>query len=66
MHHVFHISQLKPVIGEAVVASELPTVMSRDDEVLVEPEEIVDTRYDDLGYLEVLAKWKNLPQHETS
>lgn len=66
VHPVFHISQLKPVIGEVETVSDLPEIMNREDEVLIEPEEILDSRYDEAGHLEVLIKWKNLPQHETS
>lgn len=40
--------------------------MAPDDEVVVEPEEIMDTRYDQEGFLEALIKWKHLRQHESS
>ena len=66
IHPIFHVSQLKPVIGEATVVTELPPVLDGTDEVRIEPEEILDTRYDEEGYLEVLVKWSHLPTHETS
>ena len=37
IHPVFHASQLKPVIGEATVVTELPPVLDGTDEVRIEP-----------------------------
>lgn len=66
IHPVFHISQLKQVRGSSVEVQELPSALSRDDEFVVEPDEIVDTRYTEDGHLEVLITWKGLPTHESS
>ena len=64
VHPVFHVSQLKPVIGDSVVTTVLPEAM--ETELVIEPEEILETRYNETGHLEVLLKWRNLPDHETS
>lgn len=66
VHPVFHVSQLKPVIGKGRVITPLPETLSRDDELLIEPDELLGTRYDVEGHLEVLVSWKNLPSHENS
>lgn len=55
IHNVFHVSQLKPVIGSHHSVSPLPTSFSVADEVVIEPKSIVDTRYDVQGYLEALV-----------
>ena len=57
-------SQLKPVIGDSVVTTVFPEAM--ETELVIEPEEILETRYNETGHLEVLLKWRNLPDHETS
>lgn len=38
----------------------------QEEELLVEPEEILDIRYDEDGHLELLIQWRHLPTHETS
>ncbi|KAL0813374.1 hypothetical protein Bca101_069817 [Brassica carinata] len=40
--------------------------MTMGEELLIQPEEILETRYNETGHLEVLLKWRNLPDHETS
>ena len=66
IHPVFHISQLKKVIGQGHTPLPLPVSLSKADEVIIVPDEFLDTRYDEEGHLEVLVKWKNLPAHENS
>ena len=66
IHNVFHVSQLKPVIGSHHSVSPLPTSFSVADEVVIEPESIVDTRYDAQGHLEALVSWSGIPDHENS
>ena len=66
IYPIFHVSQLKPVIGDATVVTELPPVLDGTAEVHIEPKAILDTRYDEEGCLEVLVKWSHLPTHETS
>lgn len=64
IHHIFHVSQLKPVIGVDHVVTDLPTSLSKDDEFVLEPDDIVDTCDDDEGCLEVMLTWKGLATHE--
>lgn len=66
IHNMFHVSQLKPVIGSHHSVSPLPTSFSLGDEVVIEPESIVDTRYDVQGHLEALVSWSGIPYHENS
>lgn len=66
IHPVFHISQLKAVVGSSYVVQDLPPTLSNEDEWVIEPEEIIDTRYTEDGHLEVLVVWKGLPAHESS
>lgn len=66
VHPVFHVSQLKPVIGQGKTIMPLPPILSQEDELIVEPHELLETRYDEEGQLEVLLFWKNLPSHENS
>ncbi|CAA7017676.1 unnamed protein product [Microthlaspi erraticum] len=64
IHPVFHVSQLKPVLGQGHVVNPLPSVLSINDELIVEPDLLLDSRYTDDGHLEVLLSWKGLPDHE--
>ncbi|CAA7021556.1 unnamed protein product [Microthlaspi erraticum] len=66
IHPVFHVSQLKPVLGQGQVVNPLPPSVATLDELVVEPEELLDTRYDSEGHLEVLVQWTGLPAHENS
>lgn len=66
IHNVFQVSQLKPVIGDGHRVSSLPQSLSVADEFVVEPELVLDTRYDGAGYLEALVSWTGLPDHENS
>lgn len=66
IHPVFHVSQLKPVIGAGHVVTTLPAAFSPLDEFVVEPDDIIDTRYDEEGRLEVLVTWKGLATHEST
>lgn len=66
IHHVFHISQLKQVLGTNHIVMPLPQSLSDTDEIMVKPEQLLETRYSDSGILEPLVKWKGLPVHESS
>ena len=65
IHPVFHVSQLKPVVGATDVVTPLPPVLSASEDLVIEPDTILDRRYDDQGYLELLVRWKHLPAHES-
>lgn len=45
IHPVFHVSQLKPVIGRGQLVNPLPPLLSSVDELVVEPEDILNSRY---------------------
>ena len=69
IHPVFHVSQLKKVVGEATPISEIPAVLSSDLEWLAEPEELLDVRStgtDSDPQTEVLIKWKNSSTFEAT
>lgn len=57
---------MKPVVGSGAIITQLPLTLVVSDELLIEPETILDKRYDSEGFLEVLIKWKHLPDHESS
>lgn len=66
IHHVFHISQLKHVLGVQHHVMPLPQSFSGADEVVIEPDHVLDTRYSPDGVLEILVKWTGLPDHDSS
>lgn len=66
IHDVFHVSQLKPVVGQGHRVSELPRTLSRADEVVIEPENVLDTRHDAQSCSEALVSWTGLPDYENS
>lgn len=66
IHKVFHVSQLKAVVGAEVKVSELPNTFYDKGRSILYPESITETRYDGHGRLEVLVQWKDLPSHESS
>lgn len=44
IHSTFHVSQLKKHIGDAPVVSDFPVTLSSHGHVILEPEEILETR----------------------
>ena len=69
IHNVFHVSLLKPHVGQHVqVLPELPP-MDEEGHIIYVPESIVGLRDHVLwnkGYAEYLIKWKGLPEDENS
>lgn len=65
IHPVFHVSQLKQVLGMNHAVNLLPPTLSTEGEFVVEPQDVLDTRYTS-GHLEVLVSWKSLPEHENT
>ena len=64
IHPIFHVSQLKKVLGEGIQSQPLPPVLSEELEWLVEPEQVLVVRHSGVNTittLEVLIKWKGLP-----
>ncbi|XP_044476613.1 uncharacterized protein LOC123204119 [Mangifera indica] len=66
IHPVFHVSQLKRVLGAAIQPQPLPGCLSGDLELQLQPEALLDTRYSKTGHLQVLIKWHSLPDCENS
>ena len=62
---LFHVSQLKQVLGKDYEVTHLPEVLNVEDELVIAPENRVDSRYDALGNLEVLIQGFGLLTHET-
>lgn len=56
IQHVFHVSQLKVVMGQHHQVMPLPTLLTLTDELGIAPEDVLDTRYNDAGYLNILIK----------
>ena len=65
LHPVFHVSQLKPVVGSPDRVLPLPTTVTDDLEWVVEPLQIKDIRGSGLEQL-VLVQWKGLPEYEST
>lgn len=66
IHPVFHCSLLKAAIGVDKVVLPLPSEGIEELEVAPEPQEVLATRYDEQGYLELLVTWVGRPTHENS
>ena len=66
IHPVFHVSQLKQVLGSHHQVLPLPSSFSAQAELVLSPEAVVDTRYNQEGKLEALVVWRRLHPHETS
>lgn len=66
IHPVFHVSLLKFVLGQAAEVNPLPDIYGEIGEFTMEPEEILDTRYNEEGYLEGLIQWKGLSSQENT
>lgn len=66
IHHVFHVSQLKHVLGAHHQVSPLPPICDDLHEVLVRPAAVLDTRYNDVESLELLVHWEGIPDHDNS
>uniref|UniRef100_A0A1J3HBK6 Transposon Tf2-6 polyprotein n=1 Tax=Noccaea caerulescens TaxID=107243 RepID=A0A1J3HBK6_NOCCA len=57
IHPVFHVSQLKQVIGPTHAVSALSPSTDDLEQIVVEPEIVLDSRYSDQGGLELLVQW---------
>ena len=69
IHLIFHVSLLKKKLGETNdVSVELPPLIV-DEEIIIEPEAILDTRSMKKGSYfvkESLVKWKHLPKNDAT
>ena len=61
LHPVFHVSQLRQVIGDPSTIRQLPSGLSSDLELVVQPEEVIGTRPGSTAAPDVLIKWQGLP-----
>ena len=69
IHPVFHVSQLKRAIGPFPAQPQLPPQLDQNLEMRVEPESVMaigPTSSLPQPNLEVLVKWKGLPEHDAS
>ncbi|XP_028550872.1 uncharacterized protein LOC114579680 [Dendrobium catenatum] len=66
IHPMFHVSQLRSVIGEYAVSAELPAIMTEDWEVILESLELIGVRSDKEGNEEVLIRWNDLPDFDAT
>ena len=64
IHSVFHVSQLKKVIGPSITSQPLPSCLAEDLELQLQPEALRDVSHLPSGQLEVLIKWRDLPECE--
>ncbi|KAF2285198.1 hypothetical protein GH714_039004 [Hevea brasiliensis] len=68
IHPVFHVSQLKRVIGQHQVAPALPKELEVDEE-LIEPEDVLQHRISTINgnsISQLLIKWKGKPIEEAT
>ena len=66
IHPVFHVSLLKRCVSPTAVTQPLPTCLNEDWELQVVPEKVLATRSNAAGQQEVLIKWLELPDFESS
>ncbi|PKU75090.1 hypothetical protein MA16_Dca019459 [Dendrobium catenatum] len=66
IHPVFHVSELRRVIGEHAASTELPVTLTEDLEVILEPMEITGVRSDKDGNKEMLIRWRGLPDFDAT
>ena len=66
VHPVFHVALLKKCVSSIAVSQLLPTALTTDWELKVEPLEALAIRKNSQGEPEVLIRWKNLPDSENS
>ncbi|CAH9070989.1 unnamed protein product [Cuscuta europaea] len=66
VHPVFHVSLFKKAISSTTAFQPLPKCLSEEWELQVIPEEVLESRVNKEGKMEVLVHWKDLPQFEDS
>ena len=69
LHPVFHVSQLKKALGTQPAFPTIPQTLNTDLETIVQPEQLLAVRYTGVvkaSPLEVLVKWKGLPEFEAT
>lgn len=66
IHLVFHVSQLKKVIGLQVTSQPLLLCLNDDVELQVFPEEVLPIRGNTPNSLKILISWEGLPLGDSS
>jgi len=66
VHPVFHVSLLKKCIKLDTPTQHLPSALTAEWELLVEPAQVLARRQNTAGQYEVLIQWKDLPEFENS
>ncbi|KAI5408711.1 hypothetical protein KIW84_054516 [Lathyrus oleraceus] len=66
VHPVFHASLLIKAVIPVVEPQPLPSCMNEEWQLEPMPEKVISDRRNKQGELEVLVKWKNLPEFENS
>lgn len=69
IHPIFHVSLLRRVVGNVAVSPTILEQLNTDMELVVEPELLLAVRHwgrISTGHLEVLLKWKGLPEFEAT
>jgi hypothetical protein len=69
IHSVFHVSQLRPAHGNFQPTTKIPSQLTAELELKVEPEKLLAVRQFTVSnnhQLEVLIKWQNLPEFEAT
>ena len=66
IHVVFHISQLKLALGPQEQCSLLPPGCVTVDDEVIEPEDVLEKRYNSTGDLELLVQWQGKSALENS
>ncbi|WVY93416.1 hypothetical protein V8G54_032504 [Vigna mungo] len=66
VHPVFHVSALKKSIAATITSQPLPLFLADDWELKVQPTEALAVRRNQQGDLEILIRWKDLPDFENS
>lgn len=69
IHLVFHVSQLRKALGGSQVATEFPSQITKELELLAEPEAVLEMcpgGTDSSDGMEVLIQWKGLPAFDTT
>ena len=65
IHPVFHVSQLRAAVGTAHSSPTIPPTLTSEFELIVEPDKLLNVRQLLPNHeVEVLLRWKNLPDFE--
>jgi hypothetical protein len=69
LHPVFHISQLRPALGANLSKQSIPTQLTWELELIMKPKALLGVRKRNTSIasvLDVLIKWKGLPDFEAT